>query len=179
MPSLMIKTLEWLNEQGSSFTYGNGDSTALFAAVEKAHPITDELRDYTENVLPETTLELDAIRVFSPDDIIETTEAIDPNNFLLSMGYLVIGDHDNGVIILNVNDASVHSLDPEELGLDRAEQDEDSEEYFWDGQPIDEVSDDFEMEFDGIATHFSSIEEFDEVLLAVSQSREEPAALGI
>ncbi len=174
-----MKALEWLNEQGGEQVATLGDGTAVVAHVEKFHPITDELSTYIDSSLPEKTLDLDVVRVLSGDDIIELSESIDENGFLMSLGYVSIGDYDGGVILLNANDSSVHVLELELLDLSRAEMDEGSGEYFWDGEPLEEGSDGFEMVFEECCTQFASFEEFDEVLTGLLKGEVANEELGI
>ena len=175
----MMKALDWINEQGGKQTFEVGDSTALLAHVEKYHIITDEVTSYVEENLPENTLDLQLVRILSTDDIIETADSIDETGFLMSLGYIAIGDFDGGVILFNANDASVHVVDPDALDLSRVEFDEDAEEYYWDDEPIEEASDDFEMVFEANSTPFGSVGEFDEVLTGVLKGDTDSAELGI
>jgi len=174
-----MKALDWLREKGSEQVVGGGENNALIAYVEKYHPITDEFSGYIESSLPAKTLDLDQVRILSEDDIIEVTDAFDEIGFLVSQGYVSIGDFAGGVILFNVNDSSVHVLEVESLDLSRVEQDEETEEYFWDGEPLEEVSDDFEMVFEECCTQFSSFEEFDETLTSVLKGEVSSEELGV
>ena len=174
-----MKALEWLNDQGGSQKIELCDPTALFAHVEKYHPITDELKEYGEAQLPAEPIDLHLVRLLSGDDIIEVSEAIDETGFLMSMGYVSVADFDGGIVLFNANDASVHVLEVDALDLSRVTFDEDTEEYFWDEEPIEDVSDDFEMVFEECSTEFASLEEFDEVLAGVLKGEIESEELGI
>jgi len=175
----MMKALEWLNEQGGKQAAEIGDATALLAHIEKYHPITDELKDYVATNLPVQSLDLQVLRVLSVDDIIEASDGFDEAGFLLSLGYVVVGDHDAGVILFNANDGSVHVLNVDALDLSRAEQDEESGEYFWDGASMEDVSDDFEMAFEECSSQFGTFEEFDVTLTGVLQGEISNEELGI
>ena len=177
--SVMIKTLDWLNEQGGDQTLEVGDSAALIAHVEKFHPITDEMREYVDEFLPIENMDLQVMRLLSGDEIIEVSDGVDETGFLMSLGYIAIGDFDGGVVLFNVNDASVHVLEIDSLDLSRVEFDEDSEEYFWDDEPLEDASDDFEMAFEESSTAFSSLNEFDEVCVGVLKGEIDSAELGI
>ena len=174
-----MKALDWLNEQGGNQSLNIGDATPLLAHVEKYHPITDEMKGHMDTCLPSDTLDLELIRLFSADETIEVTEGIDETGFLMSLGYVAIGDFDGGVVLFNANDASVHVLELDALDISRAEYDEDSEEYLWDGEALEEVSDDFEMAFEACSSAFASFEEFDEVLLGVLKGEIDKAELGV
>lgn len=175
----MMNALDWLNEQGGNQSLELGDPTAVIAHVEKFHPITDELNDFIDENLPVNSLDLELVRILSGDDIIETSESIDETGFLLSLGYVPIGDFDGGVILYNANDASVHLIDIDGLDLSRVEFDEDNEEYFWDGEALEDVSDDFEMAFENCSTQFVSFDEFDETLTGVLKGEIEKVELGV
>lgn len=175
----MTKAIDWINDQGGSLNFELGDSTALFAHVEKIHPITDEIKDFSEKYLPEVTLDLQAVRLLSGDDIIEVSDSIDEYGFLLSLGFIVIADHDTGVVVMNANDGTVHVIDLDALDLSQVEYDEDTEEYFWADEPIEDAGDDFEMVFDQAGAHFRSFEKFDTVLEGVLKGEIDAAELGV
>ena len=151
----------------------------MVAHVEQFHPITDEFSEYLDSSLPGKTLDLDLVRILSGDDIIEVSDAVDETGFLVSQGYVPIGDFDGGVVLFNANDSSVHLLVVDSLDLSRVEMDEDTEEYFWDGEPLEEASDDFEMVFEECCTQFASFEEFDETLTAVLKGELSSEELGV
>lgn len=175
----MTNALDWLNEQGGNQQIQLGDSVAVVAHVEKFHPITDELNEYLDNNLASESIDLDLVRLFNGDEVIETAEAIDETGFLLSQGFVPIGEYDGGTILFNANDASVHMTDIDGLDLSRVEYDENSEEYFWDGDTLEDSIEDYEMVFENNSTAFNSFNEFDQTLTAVLRGEIEPAELGL
>jgi len=174
-----MKALNWLNTQGGGQTFANGDGTVLIAHFENFHPITDEIKEYVEQMLPTESLDLKLLTLLSGDDVVELSDTLDETGFLMSLGYVPIGEFDGGALLLNANDASVHVLEVEALDLSRVSFDETSEEYFWDEIPIEEASDDFEMIFEESSTQFNSIEEFDDTLLGVLKGEMGADELGI
>lgn len=175
----MINALKWLNDNGGSQNLEVGAPDTVLALLEKCHPLTDELRDYMQNFFPTTSLDLDLFRIFNADDLIEVVESIDENGFLLSQGFLPVGDYDEGLLLFNANDASIHITDVNDLDLSRVEFDELLEEYFWDGEPFDDVVEDYEMVFDNCSTSFSSVEEFDELLVSVLSGEADKVEIGL
>lgn len=175
----MTKAIDWLNENGSDLSTKVGDSAALFAHVETYHPVTEELKNFVDDHLPYASLDLEYIRLLCSDDIIEISASVDEYGFLLSLGFVVIADHDNGVVLMNATDGTVHFIDLDILDLSRIEFDEDSEEYFWDGEAIEDGGEDFEMIFDQAGAHFRSFEKFDRILTQVLKGELEPAELGV